>query len=112
MPSSAEQLAIDLVANDNGRLQMVVIRPAGPFTAFDARLSDVAIRFVRDVRVRILRTWDVEAQLDLGFVSPRLPTVIVVRDGEVVAKAIGDLPRRELERLAEGQAWSRHERRA
>jgi hypothetical protein len=111
MPSSVEQFAAHLSAEDRGRPQLIVIRPVGPFQSFDARLTDVATRHVRDVRVRIFRTWDHAAEHDLGFVSPRLPTVIVVRDGEVVAKSIGDLPRHELERLAAGQARSRREAR-
>jgi hypothetical protein len=94
-----EQFATEIAAQDDGRIQMVCIRPPGAFAAFDERLSTVALRQVRSVRVSIFRTWDFAAHHDLGFVSPTLPTVILVRDGEVVAKAIGDVPQRELEEM-------------
>jgi len=92
-----QRFATEVAAEDDGRIHMVCIRPLGPFAAFDERLNAVALRHVRSVRVSIFRTWDFAARHDLGFVSPTLPTVIIVRDGEAVAKAIGDVPQRELE---------------
>lgn len=107
-----EQFATEVAAEDDGRIQLVCIRPLGPFAAFDERLTAVALRHVRAVRVSIFRTWDFAARHDLGFVSPTLPTVIIVRDGEVVAKAIGDVPQRELEEMLVRAAPAAEARRA
>jgi len=107
-----ERFATEVAAEDGGRIQMVCIRPPGAFAAFDERLNAVALRHVRSVRVSIFRTWDFAAQHDLGFVSPTLPTVIIVRDGEVVAKTIGDVPQRELENIVARAAPAAEARRA
>ena len=36
------------------------------------------------------------------FTSPTVPTVVLVRRGEVIAQAVGDLPASELTRLVAG----------
>jgi hypothetical protein len=96
----AETLPVDLLEGDDGRIDLVCIRPAGPFKAFDDRLTQVASRFVRHVRVTIVRSWDYAARHDwLGFVSRTVPTILLVRAGRVVGKTVGCVPDRELREL-------------
>ncbi len=108
---SIEQLPVtetppsDLLETDDGRIRMVCIRPPGPFKAFDERLTQVASRFARFVRVTIIRSWDFAAQHDwVGFVSRSVPTVFLVRGGRIIAKSVGDLPNAELRELIYGVA--------
>jgi hypothetical protein len=87
----------------DGRIDLVCIRPLGPFTAFDDRLTRIALRWVRKVHVTIIRTWDCAAQNEwLGFVSAAVPTVLLIRAGRVIAKCVGDLPYLELEQVVSG----------
>jgi thioredoxin-like negative regulator of GroEL len=100
-----EILPGDLLGGDDGRIDLVCIRPPGPFKTFDDRLTQVASRFVRLVRVTIVRSWDFAAQHDwAGFVSRTVPTVLLVRAGRVVSKSVGCVPDSELRELICGVA--------
>jgi hypothetical protein len=73
-------------------LQLYCHLPAsGAFAAFDARLRDLAHR----LRVKISH----RSSPRFGFLSPTVPTVVVVRGGRVVAKVVGEVSERELARL-------------
>lgn len=86
---------------DDGRMHLICLRPIGAFQAFDERLTRMALRFTRFLRVTILRSWDFAAQQDwVGFMSATVPTVLLVRAGQIVSKSVGDLPTIELEQLA------------
>ena len=104
LPSAVlETYAAHLVEPDDGRVHLICIRPTGPYKAFDERLTSLAIRLVRMLRVTILRPWECADHHDwMGFVSGTVPTVLVVRGGEIVAKSVGDLPVLDLERLTFG----------
>lgn len=81
------------------------VRPPGPFTAFDERVTRIATRFVKVLHVTILRTWDHAAQHDwLGFVSATVPTVLIIRAGRILAKAVGDIPYLALEQVIQDAA--------
>ena len=83
----------------DGRLHLICVRPAGPFEAFDAHLTAVASWRVPLLRVTILHPGDLPTPATLGFVSATVPTVLLVRAGEIIARSVGDLPLWELERL-------------
>ncbi len=96
----SETLPPDLLGERDGRLDVVCIRPPGPFKAFDDRLTQQALHFARFIRVPIVRSWDFAAQHDwVGFVSRSVPTVLLVRAGRVIVKSVGDLPNLELREL-------------
>jgi hypothetical protein len=91
------------VVPDDDRLQLVCIRPPGAFKAFDDRVTLIATRLVKRVRVTILRAWEAGTQADwLGFVSATVPTVLVLRAGQIVAKCVGDVPHSEIDALLSG----------
>lgn len=94
-----------LTLDDPARVHLVCVRPTGPFSAFDDRITKIGTRFVRFVRVTILRTWDHAAQLEwLGFVSTVVPTVLLVRGGRIIAKSVGDIPYLALEQIIQEAA--------
>lgn len=80
------------------RSQVLYCRPPGTFTAHDALVAqlceendgtlDVVTLKPREAAHR-LRTW----------VSATQPTLVVIRNGDVIAIAVGALPRVELARL-------------
>lgn len=82
------------------RIDVVYVRPTGDHRGFEVRLSEVAHRFGS----RVTLTMGPASALarvtrERVFLSRTLPNVIVARDGEVIAEAIGDLPAREIESL-------------
>ena len=97
---TTDTVPADLLETNDGRIRMVCIRPPGPFKDFDERLTSFATRFARLVRVTIVRSWDFAAQHDwVGFVSRSVPTVLLVRAGQIIGKSVGDLPNAELREL-------------
>jgi hypothetical protein len=97
---SSIDAATAMTTDDASRVHLVCVRPPGPFSAFDERVTRIAMRFVKVLRVSILRTWDHAAQHDwLGFVSASVPTVLIIRAGRILAKAVGDLPYQALEQI-------------
>jgi glucokinase len=76
------------------RIELVYLCPRGEDRVFEARLARAIQRIAPQVRIanQLLGVTQ-----DPVFLSPTLPNVVVVRDGEVVAQAIGELPQRELE---------------
>jgi len=81
-------------------IELVYVRPFGDHRAFEVRLHDVVRRF--GLRVQV--TSGPASELtritnDRVFLSSTVPNVVLVRCGEVIAQAIGDLPARELDSL-------------
>ncbi len=106
--SSSIDAATAMTTDDATRVHLVCVRPPGPFSAFDERVTRIATRFVKVLRVSILRTWDHSAEHDWpGFVSASVPTVLVIRAGRILAKAAGDLPYQALEQILHDAAVAR-----
>jgi hypothetical protein len=86
---------------DDGGLRIVCVRPFGSFEAFEQRILQIALNLSAPLQYVTLGGLNqADAELGwLGFLSPALPTVVVVRARRVVAKCIGDLPYRELAEL-------------
>jgi hypothetical protein len=82
--------------SDEPRQLVVYLRPPGNFQAMDARVTALAIRHVRHVRVEIVRPGDTSRSW-VGRITQ--PSVMVFRCGECIAQAIGDLPLHDLEDL-------------
>lgn len=98
-------IPFDLLNDDDGRIHAICVRPVGPFERFDQRLTTIATRFARILRVTIIRSWDFAASHDWsGFVSRSVPTVLMVKAGRVVAKCVGDLHLIDLESLLRSAA--------
>jgi hypothetical protein len=96
----------DLFGDDDGRIHLIYIRPPGPFTSFDDRLTRLALRCARLIRMTIVRSWDFGAQHDWsGFVSVSAPTVLVVRGGRVIGKSVGELPALDLNHLVQAAGY-------
>jgi hypothetical protein len=76
------------------RIELVYLCPSGEDRAFEARLARAIQRIAPQVRIA---NQLIGVTRDPVFLSPTLPNVVVVRDGEVVAQAIGELRQRELE---------------
>ena len=96
--SSAVQLQ---AAHD--AIDLVYVRPFVAATAFEARLASIASRFAN--RLRLVKGSAIELSRftdEAVFTSPTVPTVVLVRRGEVIAQAVGDLPASELTRLVAG----------
>ena len=75
------------------RIELVYVCPRED-RAFEARLARAIQRIAPQVRIA---NQLLDVTRDPVFLSPTLPNVVVVRDGEVVAQAIGELGQRELE---------------
>jgi hypothetical protein len=86
-------------------LSLIYVRPQGlgpkrDFHAYEAQVLELAGRFVDRVIFRPAR----EAELarytpERVFISKRLPTVVLIASGKVVAQGIGALPTCELQLL-------------
>jgi hypothetical protein len=87
--------------NETGDLLLNVIyyRPThAGCTALDEKLFDIAARHRGELRL-VVRHSDECGHLFGGWVSGRSPTVMFVRNGEMIAQLVGDLPRHELDLL-------------
>ena len=83
----------------NPELSILYFRPTNPScTALDGKLFELASRNRREARLVVKHT-DERGYLFGGWVSGRVPTVLFVRDGRMVAQFVGDLPAHEIERL-------------
>lgn len=96
---SSVQLRIE-PAPDLGlqQVDLVYVRPLGDFRQYESRLLGVADRFRERIRVTKVRAAELSRfTRERVFISKTVPTIVLLRDGEVVAQAVGDLPARELE---------------
>jgi hypothetical protein len=85
------------------RVDLIYLLPLGDWKAFEAALLSMASRFIG--RVRLIRA----SRAKFGrftsarvFLSNTVPNIIALREGEVVAHAVGALPMRELKAIMEG----------
>ncbi len=85
-----QNLVRELDDTDPAVIHLLCIRPPGDFERFDARLAILAARYA-DVRI----TFVAAARAAHAI----LPSVVLVRRGEIVGEAIGDLPLRELDEV-------------
>ncbi|HET9987082.1 MAG TPA: hypothetical protein VFQ65_01145 [Kofleriaceae bacterium] len=100
--SSNAQLQTDRVGQPDPRIDLVYVRPLGDFRAYESRLLEVAGRF--GDRVRFTRTSAGELALltcERAFSTKTVPNVVLVRDGAVIAQAVGELPVTALVRIVE-----------
>lgn len=80
-------------------LNVIYYRPTqAGCTPLDHKLFDLAARHRRELRL-VVRHSDECGHLFGGWVSGRLPTVMFVRNGEMIAQLVGDLPKHEIELL-------------
>jgi hypothetical protein len=96
--------------HDHGlpQLDLVYIRPLGDFREYEQRLAGVARRFGERIRLTIARAGELSRFTRTRvFLSKAVPTIVLVRGGEVVAQAVGDLPARELEWIMRDATASR-----
>jgi hypothetical protein len=68
------------------------------YTPLDGKLFELASRNRSRAKLVVKHT-DESGYLFGGWVSGRAPTVLFVRDGEMVAQLVGDPPARDIERL-------------
>jgi thioredoxin-like negative regulator of GroEL len=88
-----------LIKNREPEVSILYFRPSNPAcTALDGKLFEIASRNRQRARLIVKHT-DESGNLFGGWVSGRLPTVLFVRDGHMVAQLVGDLPSNEIERL-------------
>jgi thioredoxin-like negative regulator of GroEL len=80
-------------------VSILYFRPTEPdYTPLDGKLFELASRNRSRVKLVVKHTNE-GGHLFGGWVSGLVPTVLFVRDGEMVAQLVGDLPVRELEHL-------------
>jgi len=85
------------------RVHVIYLLPPGDWSRFEAGLLSMARRFRG--RVRVIRA----DRLELGrtssarvFVSSTVPSILVLREGEIVAHTVGALPMTEVKGILEG----------
>ncbi len=82
------------------QVDLVYVRPLGDFRQYEARLLAVVGRFRERIRFTKLRAGELfRFTRERVFLSKTVPNIVLVRRGEVVAQAVGDLPARELEQV-------------
>ena len=100
--SSNAQLQVAPVCLHDPDIDLVYVRPLGDFRAYEARLLEVVGRF--GDRVRLTQTSAGELALltcESAFFSKTMPNVVLVRDGQIIAQALGELPANALVRIVE-----------
>jgi len=81
-------------------VDLIYVRALGDFRRYETRLLEVAGRFRDHVRVTKIRAGELSRfTRERVFISKTVPTIVLIRDGRVVAQAVGDLPAHELERV-------------
>ncbi len=82
------------------QVDLVYVRPLGDFRQYEARLLAVVGRFRERIRFTKLRAGELfRFTRERVFLSKTVPNIVLVRRGEVLAEAVGDLPARELEQI-------------
>jgi thioredoxin-like negative regulator of GroEL len=80
-------------------LHLIYYRPThAACTTLDGKLFDLAARNRGHLKL-VVRHSDEHGYLFGGWVSGTAPTVLFVRDGQMVAQLVGDLPLHEIEEL-------------
>jgi hypothetical protein len=82
-------------------IDLTCYRPAGgACAAFEARLRELVVEL--GGRARLVIATRAARTVPAGvYLSPAVPTLVVMADGRVLAQAVGELPRRELRALIE-----------
>ncbi len=82
------------------RVDVLYVRALGDFRQYEARLLGVVDRFRERIRFTKLRAGELfRFTRERVFLSKTVPNIVLVRRGEVLAQAVGDLPARELEQV-------------
>jgi hypothetical protein len=80
-------------------IDVIYVRPLGDFRPFEARLLEVVRHAGEGVRLSQIRAAEIRRfTRERVFLSKTAPNLVLVRGGQVVGQAVGDLPARELER--------------
>lgn len=80
------------------QIDLLYVCPLGDFHRHEARLLEVVDRFRDRLRFTRLRASELfRFTRERVFLSKSVPNILLIRRGEVIAQAIGDLPARELE---------------
>jgi thioredoxin-like negative regulator of GroEL len=85
------------------RIDLLYYRPAAArdCAAFEARLRALVAELAG--RARLVIAARAARAVPAGvYLSPSVPTLVVIADGRLLAQAVGELPRRELRALIEG----------
>jgi hypothetical protein len=88
-----------LPAPDHGlqQLDLIYVPSLGDFRRYEARLQDVVGRFRGRIRFTKARAGELSRWTrERLFVSKAVPNLILLRCGEIVAHAVGELPAMEL----------------
>jgi hypothetical protein len=110
MASASHQLVPGLIGPATGPrpVHLVYVRPVGDSRHFEARLLEIVSHFGNRVRFTRARPSELSRfTRERVFLSPTVPNVVLVRDGEVVAQAVGKLPARDIEQLIRGATAER-----
>ena len=90
-------------------IDLIYVRPLGDFRQYETRLLGVAAQFRDRVRFTKVRPGELSRfTRERVFISKTVPTIVLIRDGEVVAEAVGDVPARELELVLDSAARPAH----
>jgi len=80
------------------QIDLLYVCPLGDFRRHEARLLEIVDRFRDRLRFTRLRARELfRFTRERVFLSKSVPNILLIRRGEVIAQAIGDLPARELE---------------
>ncbi len=72
----------------------------------EADLHRITLRYAPLVHMRCVEPANLAGQF--AFFAERTPVVLVIRDGQIVGEAMGDLPMRELDRVVRcAVEWAR-----
>src|SRR5262249_55735761 len=85
---------------DPVQIDLVYSRPLGSWSDYETRLLEVAGRFCARIHTTKLRPVELARRTrGQAFISSTLPSLVLLRGGEVIGQAIGDLPAREIHLL-------------
>jgi hypothetical protein len=90
---------IRIPASDRGlqQVDLIYVPSLGDFRRYETRLLEVVGRFGERIRFTKARALELPRfTRERVFVSKTVPNLVLVRCGEIVAHAIGDLPAMEL----------------
>jgi hypothetical protein len=95
---------IRVPAPDHGQqpVDLIYLSPLGDFGRYETRLLALVGRFGDRIRFTRARAGELSRfTRERVFVSKTVPNIVLVRGGEIVAQAVGDLPASELEAVVQ-----------
>ena len=87
------------------QIELLYLCPLGQFPAYETRLMEVVTRLRDRIRFRVVPAGAL-SRFTLGrvFLASSVPNIVLARNGEVIAQAVGELTTNALERIVRNAA--------